>query len=107
MRNIRAAGLEGWVVPLVSDSTAIGRYWPDDSLSLLFIDGGHSEEDAFGDYRTWGRCVRSGGYLCIHDVFTGDEEGGRAPYQVLCEARSTGDWRYEDKVGSLATLRRV
>ena len=106
VRNIRLAGLENWVIPVVAESTALGRHWPAETLGLLFIDGGHSEEDVFGDYATWGRCVRGGGYLCIHDVFANPEDGGQGPYRVLCEARSAGPWEYEGMVESLAILRR-
>ena len=50
LRNIREAGLEDWVIPIVAASVRLGRYWPPATLSLVFIDGGHSEADAFGDY---------------------------------------------------------
>jgi MMP 1-O-methyltransferase len=106
MRNIRLARLEDWVIPVVAESTVLGRHWPEESLSLLFLDGGHSESDAFGDYRTWSRCVRPDGYLCIHDVFPDENDGGQAPYRVLCEARSAGTWEYEGMVETLAVLRR-
>lgn len=106
MRNIRQAGLENWVIPLVAESTILGGYWPEESLSLLFLDGGHSESDAFGDYRVWARCVLPGGYLCVHDVFPDPKDGGQAPYRVLCEAKSAGQWQYEGMVESLAILRR-
>jgi predicted O-methyltransferase YrrM len=106
IRNIRRAGLDDWVIPVVAGSTAVGRHWPDDTLGLLFIDGGHSEDDAMGDYRTWGRCVRPGGYLCVHDVFPDPADGGQAPYHVLQEATSAGPWEHLDTVESLAVLRR-
>jgi predicted O-methyltransferase YrrM len=104
--NIRRAGLEDWIIPFVGESTVVGRYWPADSLVLVFIDGGHSEADAFGDYRTWGRCVRRGGYLCIHDVFPNPQDGGQAPYHVMREATSAGPWDCVDMVESLSILRR-
>lgn len=103
---IRAAGLEDWVIPIVAESTRLARTWPDDSLALLFVDGGHSREDAFGDYAAWGRCVRRGGYLCIHDVFPDPRDGGRAPYELLCAVAAEGGWEHVDTVESLATLRR-
>jgi MMP 1-O-methyltransferase len=105
--NIRAAGLDDWVIPVVTESIVLGRYWPERNLSLLFIDGGHSEADAFGDYRTWARCVRAGGYLCVHDVFPDPADGGRAPYDVVCDARTDGSWQDEGTVESLAVLRRL
>jgi MMP 1-O-methyltransferase len=106
IRNIRLAGLEDWVIPVVAGSTAVGRHWPDSTLGLVFIDGGHSEEDAMGDYRTWGRCVRPEGYLCVHDVFPDPGDGGQAPYHVLREAASNGAWKHVETVETLAVLRR-
>jgi MMP 1-O-methyltransferase len=106
VRNIRLARLEDWVIPVVAESTLLGRHWPEQSLSLLFLDGGHSESDAFDDYRTWSPRVRPDGYLCIHDVFPDGKDGGQAPYRVLCEARSAGAWEFEGMVETLAVLRR-
>jgi MMP 1-O-methyltransferase len=107
IRNIRRAGLDDWVIPVIGASRTVGRHWPDASLGLVFIDGGHSEEDAMGDYRTWGRCVHPGGYLCVHDVFANPADGGQAPYNVVCEACSSRSWEHEDTVLTLAILRRV
>jgi predicted O-methyltransferase YrrM len=104
--NIRAAGLEDWVIPIVAESTVLGRLWPPDTLALLFIDGGHARADAFGDYHAWSGSVRPGGYLCIHDVFPDPRDGGPAPYELMREATSAGSWELVDMVESLATLRR-
>jgi MMP 1-O-methyltransferase len=106
LRNIRLAGLDDWVIPVVAGSVAVGAHWPDSTLGLVFIDGGHSEEDAMSDYRTWGRCVHPGGYLCVHDVFPDPGDGGQAPYHVVCEATSAGTWEHVDTVETLAVLRR-
>ena len=106
IRNIRLARLEDWVIPVVAGSNAVGRHWPDSTLSLVFIDGGHSEDDAMGDYRTWGRCVRPSGYLCVHDVSPDPSDGGQAPYHIVCAATSNGAWEHVDTVETLAVLRR-
>lgn len=107
LRTVRAAGLEDWVLPVVASSTVLGRVWPERSLGLVFIDGGHGEEDVFGDYRAWGRCVRPGGFLCVHDVFPDSADGGQGPFRVVCEARSEGSWEDAGGVGTLAVLRRA
>jgi MMP 1-O-methyltransferase len=104
--NLRRAGLEDWVVPIVAESTRLGRFWSPGRLGLLFIDGGHSEAAAFGDYQTWARCVVAGGYLCIHDIFPDPRDGGQAPYNLLRHALSTGDWEQVRMVETLAVLRR-
>ena len=53
-RNIRAAGLDDVVVPLVSDSETTARQWQT-PLAMVFIDGGHSLDAALTDYRCWAR----------------------------------------------------
>lgn len=106
MRNVRRAGLADWIVPIVAESGQLRRYWRPAALSLLFIDGGHSEEAAFADYHGWSDSVLPGGYLCIHDIFTDPAEGGQAPYHVLQDARSTGHWMDCGQVETLGILRR-
>jgi hypothetical protein len=34
-------------------------------VSLLFIDGGHTEQEAFGDFKAWAGRVLSGG-ICAY-----------------------------------------
>lgn len=106
VRTIRQAGLEDWIIPIVAESAVLGRCWPDETLSLLFVDGSHVESDVMTDYGTWARCVRRGGYLCFHDVFADPDDGGQAPYQVVRAARSSGTWENVELVESLAVLRR-
>ncbi|HLN12833.1 MAG TPA: class I SAM-dependent methyltransferase [bacterium] len=105
-RNIRLAGLQDWVIPIVAASVRLGRYWPPATLSLVFIDGGHSEADAFGDYETWAPTIKPGGYLCIHDIHPDPADGGQAPYHVLQRARAEGAWDHLGTVDTLAILRR-
>src|SRR3954470_5047860 len=51
-RNIANAGLEDVVIAVVGASTTVAPLW-NTPLGLLFIDGGHSEEFAQGDYTAW------------------------------------------------------
>jgi predicted O-methyltransferase YrrM len=106
MRNIRKAGLVDWVIPIITDSARLGRYWRNVSFGLVFIDGGHSEEDAFQDYSNWGAQVAPGGYLCIHDIFRDPAYGGQAPFHVLEHALTTGLFDFVDQVETLGILRR-
>jgi len=106
LRNIRLAGLQDWAIPIVAASERLGRYWPAESLSLVFIDGGHSEAAAFGDYETWSPALKPGGYLCIHDIHPNPEDGGQAPYRVLEHASAAPGWDYVGTVETLGMLRR-
>jgi MMP 1-O-methyltransferase len=107
-QTVARAGLEATVVLVVGPSLVVAAYWST-PLSLLFIDGGHGPDVAWGDYRAWAPKVAPGGLLAIHDVFPDPADGGRPPYELFCEARASGafDDCRELACGSLRVLRRV
>jgi len=104
-RNIRRAGLEEVVVPVVAGSEAAARHWRT-ALGMVFIDGGHSLQAALGDYRCWEPHLLRGGILAVHDVFEDASAGGQAPYAVYRLARASGLFDDLGVVGTLALLRR-
>lgn len=104
-KNLYKANLIDWVVPIVADSALAGRWWTT-PLSLVFIDGGHSEKDAFQDFHTWAHHVLPRGYLCVHDVFADPRDGGQAPYLMFETARKEAGWETVGLVKSLGILRR-
>jgi predicted O-methyltransferase YrrM len=103
-RTMHAAGLETTVTAVVGRSRETSAWWTT-PLALLFIDGGHTEEHAQGDYEGWARFVLPGGVLAIHDVFPDPADGGQAPFHVFQRALSEG-WIEVRQVGSLRLLRR-
>lgn len=105
-RNIRRAGLDDVVVPVVSDSETAARQWRT-PLGMVFIDGGHSLQAALSDYRCWEPHLLRGGILAIHDVFEDAHAGGQAPYAIYRMARGSGLFEDLGLVGSLAVLRRL
>jgi MMP 1-O-methyltransferase len=106
MKNIRKAGLLEWVVPVVTTSALLSRYVPDNSFSLVFIDGGHSEQDVFADFNGWGPKIKKNGYLCIHDIFPNPADGGQAPYNMLQHAVNTKQWDFTEQIETLGILKR-
>ncbi|HEX6247495.1 MAG TPA: class I SAM-dependent methyltransferase [Nocardioidaceae bacterium] len=105
-RTITRAGLEEQVVAIVGRSTTVSRHWRT-PLSLLFIDGGHTDEHAGNDYEGWGRWVAEGGLMVVHDVFPDPAEGGQAPYRIYLRALESGDFAETQALGSMRVLRRV
>jgi MMP 1-O-methyltransferase len=103
-QTVAAAGLESVVVAVVGDSSTVAAHWRT-SLGLVFIDGGHSEPAAQGDYVGWSRFLPCGGYLAIHDVFTNAADGGQAPLHVYRRALASGRFEEVNAVGSLRVLR--
>jgi MMP 1-O-methyltransferase len=105
-RTIERAGLEEQVVAVVGRSTTVSALWRT-PLSLLFIDGGHTDEHAGNDYEGWGRWVAHGGIMVIHDVFPDPTDGGQAPYRVYLRALDSGDFSETGSLGSMRVLTRV
>jgi predicted O-methyltransferase YrrM len=98
------AGLEGVVIAVVGSSPTVAAHWST-PCALVFIDGGHGEEPAFADYRSWAPKVASGGLLAIHDVFPDPRDGGRPPYEVWLRAKEDG-FEELSATGSLRVLRK-
>lgn len=105
-RTLDRAGLTDTVVPLVAPSALAGRNWQT-PLSCVFIDGGHSEEAALADYRTWAPHVMTGGYLAIHDIFPDPADGGQAPYKIYQLAENSGLFEALPSTHTLGVLQRV
>ncbi|MGW3911347.1 class I SAM-dependent methyltransferase [Streptomyces sp. NPDC005070] len=107
-RTLHRAGLEEHVVALVGRSPQIAAFWGT-PLGLVFIDGGHTDEHASGDYEGWAPHVAEGGLLVIHDVFPDpvDEFTGQAPYRVYLRALESGAFTETSATGSLRVLRRT
>jgi predicted O-methyltransferase YrrM len=105
-RTIQEAGLEGSVVLVVGESVQVASVWRA-PLSLLFIDGGHGEDVAWADYKSWAPRVAVGGALALHDVFADPADGGQVPYEIFSQAQASGEWEELAAVGSLRLLRRA
>lgn len=105
-KTIDNLGLDDTVVPIVAASELAARFWGT-SLSLVFIDGGHSFETAFRDYACWSPFILPGGYLAIHDIFTDPAEGGQAPWRLYRMALASGLFRELPRIRTLGILQRV
>jgi len=105
-RNIREAGLDDVVVPVVAGSEVAARHWQT-ALAMVFIDGGHSLDAALTDYRCWMPHLMRGGVLAIHDLFEDAHEGGQAPYAVYRMALASGLFKNLGQVSSLGLLQRL
>ncbi|MEU1434925.1 class I SAM-dependent methyltransferase [Streptomyces sp. NPDC005786] len=105
-RTLHAAGLEDHVVALVGRSPQVAAVWGG-RLGLVFIDGGHTDEHANGDYEGWAPHLAEGGLLVIHDVFPDPAHGGQAPYRVYLRALASGAFTEISVTDSLRVLRRT
>jgi predicted O-methyltransferase YrrM len=103
-RTIEDAQLEDAVVAVIGTSTNVARAWQT-PVAFLFIDGGHAEDIAVGDYEHWSPYVMTGGTLAIHDVFEDPAEGGQAPFHVWQRAVRDG-FQPVSTTGSLRVLQR-
>jgi predicted O-methyltransferase YrrM len=105
-RAIARAGLEDHVVAVVGGSTTVSAHWRT-PLSLLFVDGGHTDEHDTADYDGFGRWVAACATLAFHDIYPDPSDGGQAPYGVFCRAVDDGDFVEVAALGSMRVLRRA
>ncbi len=103
-RALHRAGLEEHVIALVGRSPQVAAVWGG-KLALVFIDGGHTDEHATGDYEGWTPHLAEDGLLVVHDVFPDPADGGQAPYRVYLRALAEG-FEEVSVTGSLRVLRR-
>lgn len=104
-RTLRLFDLQDAVVPVVAPSEVVARKWTT-QLGLVFIDGGHSHEQALADCLAWSEKVSPGGLLLIHDIFPHPKDGGQGPYLALQAVVDSGSFRWERTINSLGVLRR-
>ena len=100
LKNLRSSNLGRFIIPIISKSSDASKTFSE-SISLLFIDGGHSLEAALCDYNSWKDKICSGGLLVIHDVFPNPEDGGRPPFEIYSRAQKSK--QFED-LGIYETL---
>ena len=79
-KNIKAAGVESHVVPLVMTSERAARGW-DKPVALLWIDGDHRYEQVKRDFLLWEPHVMDGGIIAMHDTIR-----KQGPKRVLWES---------------------
>jgi len=105
-KTIRELGLGDTVIPIISRSVVVARFWTT-PLSLIFIDGGHTFEAAFNDYNVWVSHLLPGGYLLIHDIFPDPAQGGQAPRCIYRMAFDSGLFEELPMTRTLGVLRRA
>jgi len=60
----------------------------DGSLDLLFIDGDHTYEGAKQDFETYGKLVRPGGMVALHDIAEHPRKFGGTVHRFWAEIRT-------------------
>lgn len=106
MRTIVRSQLQDVVVAVAGRSNSVAGSWSR-LLSLVFIDGGHSEAAAVTDYEGWSRHLAPEGLLVIHDVFPDPADGGRPPFMIYRRALESLCFRELAALGSLRVLQRI
>ena len=100
LTNLMLSNLGKYIIPILGKSSEASKTFSE-TISLLFIDGGHSHEAALSDYNSWKEKICSGGLLVIHDVFPNPQDGGRPPYEIYSKAQKSK--KFED-LGIYETL---
>jgi MMP 1-O-methyltransferase len=105
-RTLWDAGLDDVVSVLVATTQQVAPWWTT-PLTLLFLDGNHTEDVAQHDYAGFAPHVVPDGLLLVHDVFERPEDGGRPPWNVFRRAVDSGAFAEAGATGSLRVLRRT
>ncbi len=105
-RTLHDAAVEDTVIVAVGQSRDVAALFGG-APGLVFIDGGHGEEWAQGDYEVWVPHLPLGALLAVHDVFPDPADGGQAPWHVIQRALASGAFDQVAQVGSLRVLERV
>jgi MMP 1-O-methyltransferase len=66
--NIRRAGVEDIVIPIVKTSENAARDWDGKPVELLWIDGAHEYEMVKLDFDLWSPYLIEGGIIAFHDT---------------------------------------
>lgn len=104
-RTLELADLEDTVIPIVSGSAVVAKFWST-PLAMVFIDGGHTFKAAYTDYMCWSTHIMPGGFLVVHDIFEKPEDGGQAPWYVYEKAKATGLFIELERTKTLGVLKR-
>ncbi len=94
------------VFPLVARSEHLALAWHQ-PLALVFMDGGHSADQALQDVALWGPKVGPAGIFIMHDIFEHPEQGGQAPYIAMQALMAKQGFCVCEREGSLVALRRM
>lgn len=65
--NVQQAGFEGQINPVRLDSVAAAARYEDNSLDVVYLDGGHGYEQVLADLNAWYPKVKVGGVIGGHD----------------------------------------
>lgn len=105
-RTLKLAELEDTVVPIVASSQVAARHWVT-PLGMIFVDGGHSPDNAMADCVLWSEHVVSGGIVAVHDLFEHPSEGGQGPFLAFQRLVDSGVFRKVGQCQSLGFMQRV
>ena len=106
LNTIKISKLEDHIKPILGDSVEVAQKW-NQMLSMVFIDGGHSEESAQNDYKFWKKFIEPGGLLIIHDVFPNPKDGGRPPYNIYKKALDRKEFEEIELIKTLGILKKI
>jgi len=106
LKNLRSSSLGKYIIPILSKSSEASKTFSE-TISLLFIDGGHSLEAALSDYNSWKDKICPGGLLVIHDVFPNPQDGGRPPYEIYSKAQKSKKFEDLGIYETLGILRKI
>lgn len=87
LKNIRAARLEGYVVPCKMTSREARKKLANVKARIIFIDACHEYEAVKNDILLWKDLLLEGGFLVLHDFVRGAEGCARAIHEEVISSK--------------------
>lgn len=85
---------------IIGKSTVIAETW-EKELSLVVIDGDHSVAAVRQDVLSWGKFIKAGGYMILHDVRNAD-----LGLEIIVDEMKQNGWQEVDCAGTLVVLQK-
>lgn len=109
LKNITKCNVRQYIKVLEGKSQDFVNDWQE-KIDFLFIDGDHSYEAILGDFLSWSKFIKSGGYIALHDVMT-DSAGRKVyyegPYKVVKDyILNSDDWLEKNLTSTLFIARK-
>ena len=102
-KTLEISRLTRVVTPIVERSEILASRWQA-PLALIFVDGGHGEQQAMNDCLLWAEHLMVDGVMAIHDIYEDPSQGGQAPYKAMLAVKERFGLMEVARVDSLVIL---
>lgn len=104
LEMLMRTGCEDKVTPLLCSSEEASKFLRVEA-DLVYVDGNHSYECCYFDLCAWGKRLKAGGVMLVHDYHPEIEGDGVAT--AVDDFLGSGGWEHVETVGMLTVLKKL